>query len=165
MSFWNPSSVLWLVSGSQRWKRPKNANGMCHTHTRYGTVPMTQTHCQCDTGVLYQCHTNTHTHTLVCSRGILILMKVGISTSTWFQVVPYCSLISEHFFSALGWFFTPSVIFYDLKGNLHWDDLKWPKKHFWVAKRWFWGVECTFWRHISIEKCFRFSIRAPEVPF
>ena len=34
-----------------------------HTHTRYGTVPMTQTHCQCDTGVLYQCHTNTHTHT------------------------------------------------------------------------------------------------------
>ena len=30
-------------------------------------------------------------------RGILILMKVGISTSTWFQVVPFCSLISEQF--------------------------------------------------------------------
>ena len=24
-------------------------------------------------------------------------MKVGISTSTWFQVVPFCSLISEQF--------------------------------------------------------------------
>ena len=81
-------------------------------------------------------------------------MKVGISTSTWFQVVPFCSLISEQFFSALGWFFTPSVIFYDLRGNLHWDDLKWPKNHFRVAKHWFWGVECKFWGHI--EKCFRF---------
>ena len=28
-------------------------------------------------------------------RVILILMKVGILTSTWFQVVPFCSLISE----------------------------------------------------------------------
>ena len=31
------------------------------------------------------------------SRVILILMKVGILTSTWFQVVPFCSLISEQF--------------------------------------------------------------------
>ena len=31
------------------------------------------------------------------SRVILILMKVEISTSTWFQVVPFCSQISEHF--------------------------------------------------------------------
>ena len=30
-------------------------------------------------------------------RVILILMKVGISTSTWFQNVPFCSLISEQF--------------------------------------------------------------------
>jgi len=29
------------------------------------------------------------------TRVILILMKVGISTSTWFQVVPVCSLISK----------------------------------------------------------------------
>ena len=35
------------------------------------------------------------------SRGILILMKVGISTSTWFQVVPFCSLISEQFLFSL----------------------------------------------------------------
>ena len=28
---------------------------------------------------------------------ILILMKVGISTSTWFQVDPICSLISKQF--------------------------------------------------------------------
>ena len=34
-------------------------------------------------------------------RGILILMKVGISTSTWFQVVPFCSLISEQFLFSL----------------------------------------------------------------
>ena len=32
-----------------------------------------------------------------CTRVILILMKVGISTSTWFQNVPFCSLISEQF--------------------------------------------------------------------
>ena len=31
------------------------------------------------------------------SRVILILMKVGISTSTWFQVDPICSLISKQF--------------------------------------------------------------------
>ena len=30
-------------------------------------------------------------------RVILILMKVGILTSTWFQNVPFCSLISEQF--------------------------------------------------------------------
>ena len=30
-------------------------------------------------------------------RVILILMKVGISTSTWFQNVPFCSLIPEQF--------------------------------------------------------------------
>ena len=35
------------------------------------------------------------------SRGILILMKVGISTSTWFQVVPFCSLISEQLLFSL----------------------------------------------------------------
>ena len=28
---------------------------------------------------------------------ILILMKVGILTSTWFQNVPFCSLMSERF--------------------------------------------------------------------
>ena len=32
---------------------------------------------------------------------ILILMKVGISTSTWFQVVPFCPLISEQFLFSL----------------------------------------------------------------
>ena len=31
------------------------------------------------------------------NRVILILMKVGILTSTWFQNVPFCSLISEQF--------------------------------------------------------------------
>ena len=31
------------------------------------------------------------------ARVILILMKVGILTSTWFQNVPFCSLISEQF--------------------------------------------------------------------
>ena len=35
------------------------------------------------------------------SRVILILMKVEISTSTWFQVVPFCSQISEHFLFSL----------------------------------------------------------------
>ena len=60
------------------------------------------------------------------------------------------------FVFTLGWFFTPSVIFYDHRGNLQGDDLKCLKKHFLVAKRWFWGVECKFWGHISIEKCFRF---------
>ena len=30
-------------------------------------------------------------------RVILILMKVGVSTSTWFQNVPFCSLIPEQF--------------------------------------------------------------------
>ena len=30
-------------------------------------------------------------------RVILISMKFGISTSTWFQVVPFCSPISEQF--------------------------------------------------------------------
>ena len=60
------------------------------------------------------------------------------------------------FVFGLGWFFTPSVNFYYLRGNLHWDDLKWPKNHFRVVKRWFWVVECKFWGHISIEKCFRF---------
>ena len=34
-------------------------------------------------------------------REILILMKVGISTSTWFQVVPIYSMISEHFLFSL----------------------------------------------------------------
>ena len=31
------------------------------------------------------------------TRVILILMKFGISISTWFQVVPFCSPISEQF--------------------------------------------------------------------
>ena len=35
------------------------------------------------------------------ARGILILMKVGISTSTWFQVVPFCSLISKQLLFSL----------------------------------------------------------------
>ena len=39
-------------------------------------------------------------------RWIPILMKVGISTSTWFRVVPICSLISEQFF------FRSRMIFY-----------------------------------------------------
>ena len=34
---------------------------------------------------------------LCITRVILILMKVGILTSTWFQNVPFCSLISEQF--------------------------------------------------------------------
>ena len=34
-------------------------------------------------------------------RVILILMKVEISTSTLFQVVPFYSLISEHFLFSL----------------------------------------------------------------
>ena len=34
-------------------------------------------------------------------RGILILMKVEISNSTWFQVVPICSLILEQFLFSL----------------------------------------------------------------
>ena len=34
-------------------------------------------------------------------RVILILMKVGISTSTWFQVVPFYSLISEQILFSL----------------------------------------------------------------
>ena len=36
-----------------------------------------------------------------CSRVILILMKFGISISTWFQVVPFCSQISELFLFSL----------------------------------------------------------------
>ena len=77
-----------------------------------------------------------------------------------FYMVSSCSILFTDFGTvfvfALGWFFTPSVNFYYLRGNLHWDDLKWPKNHFRVVKRWFWVVECKFWGHISIEKCFRF---------
>ena len=77
-----------------------------------------------------------------------------------FYMVSSCSILFTDFRTvfvfALGWFFTPSVFFYDLGGNLHWDDLKWPKNHFRVVKRWFWVVECKFWGHISIEKCFCF---------
>ena len=35
------------------------------------------------------------------SRVILILMKFGVSISTWFQVVPFCSQISELFLFSL----------------------------------------------------------------
>ena len=73
--------------------------------------------------------------------------------SSWSNLLPDFETV---FVFALGWFFTPSVFFYDLGGNLHWDDLKWPKNHFRVVKRWFWAVECMFWGHISIEKCFYF---------
>ena len=77
-----------------------------------------------------------------------------------FYMVSSCSILftdfRKVFVFALGWFFTPSVFFYDLGGNLHWGDLKWPKNHFRVVKRWFWVVECIFWGHISIEKCFCF---------
>ena len=69
---------------------------------------------------------------------------------------------------SVGWFFKKilfwwkfeflllSVIFFKyITGNLQGDDFKWPKNHFRMAKRWFCGVECKFWGHISIEKCFR----------
>ena len=75
-------------------------------------------------------------------------------------MVSSCSILFTDFGTAfvfaLGWFFTPSVIFCVLWGDLHWEVLKWPKNHFRVAKHWFWGVECKFWGHISIEKCFCF---------
>ena len=43
------------------------------------------------------------------ARVFLILMKFELSTSTWFQVVPFCSQISEHFF--VGPLLPMSVIF------------------------------------------------------
>ena len=78
-------------------------------------------------------------------------------------MVSSCSILFTDFRTvivfSLGWFFTLSVIFYDLRWNLQRDDLKWPKKkHFWVANVSFWG---TF----LLKSVFGFSVRAPEVPF
>ena len=35
------------------------------------------------------------------TRGILIMMKFGISTSTWFQVIPLCSRILAEFYNII----------------------------------------------------------------
>ena len=71
-----------LCRGSQRWKRPKNANGMCHTHTDYGAVP-----------VLPDKHTHTHTpwhkHTLWCSASDIQTNNCALLVSHRQTIVPY----------------------------------------------------------------------------
>ena len=70
-------------------------------------------------------------------------------------------LFSTKFLFLLWDLFFPCGYFYDLQGA----GSRWPKKHFLVAKCQFWGVECKFLWHISIENWFRFLGLGIKVPF
>ena len=72
-------------------------------------------------------------------RSHWVIENLTPSTSIWFQVVPYCWFkflfsLSDDFLCRT-WF---KVYIYMGRTWSGW------KKHFWVAKCWFWGGECKF---------------------